>query len=237
MAQADRDRGESTARLKAIEVAQARLEYDEAVSKLRDADLRSPLDGVIVHLPISEGDTVGPGFGGGLGSPSAVVADVSAYVVEVEADENEAAVIASGQSALVFLRSQPGPLKAQVQTDPVLRRIASGRAAPAAYSVVIGVSDAPDRPGFAQSARVDIAVTARHNVPIVPLAAIVMFGGKHYVIDISTSGRFTPAEVVVGAMDDNFAELVSGPPLGTQVAVGSSEHLRRAAFGRAALEG
>jgi hypothetical protein len=73
-------------------------------------------------------------------------------------------------------------------------------------------------------------------VPIIPLTAVFTFSGSQYVLD-GSSPKPTPIKVTIGAIDDNFAEILSGLTPGAAVAVGSSERLRRAAFGRAAIDG
>ena len=124
-------------------------------------------------------------------------------------------------------------LKGVVSSAPTLRRMAAARTSPAVYAVTVDMIDNPNRNGFAQSARVNVSVSVRREVPVVPLAAVFMFGDKHYVLDVSK--KLAPVEVSVGASDDNFAELRSGPSVGTLIAVGSSEVLRRLVFGPAAM--
>jgi multidrug efflux pump subunit AcrA (membrane-fusion protein) len=222
-------------RLKEIELQQAMIDYEDATARSREAFVRSPLAGVVVHLAVAAGDFV-TSNSTSIGTQIAVVADISSYVVEIEADEGEVASLAAGQPALVSLKSRSAPLAGRLRDDPVLRRLAQGRVSSASYGVSVTVLDTPERPAFGESVRVEVAAKSRTQVTIVPLTAVFEFSGSHYILN--TSGpRPTPTKVVVGLCDDNFAEIVSGVTAGTSVAVGSSEQLRRAAFGRAAVGG
>jgi len=216
--------------LRDIDLAQARLDLQAAVDRADSARLRAPINGVVVHLAVSEGDSVSAGgmVGGGA---VAVVADSSSYSVELELDESEAASFRSGLDAIVYVRSEDRPLQGRVVGSPTLRRVPSNRLNGATYSGTVSVLTPPNEPSFGQSARVEVGVVDRQGIPVVPVEAVFTYAGKTYLLAVMGSS-LRPVAVTIGAVDDVHAELVSGPPPGTTVATGSSEHLRQAAFGR-----
>jgi RND family efflux transporter MFP subunit len=221
------DDSESNSATMELDLEQARLDLEDAIARADERFVRSPIAGTLVHLGVSAGDYVG------VNTPVGIVGDSSAYAVEVEGDEMELLGIRQGQDALVVLRSESTPVRARVTDDPILRRVAQARAAANTYYMSVALLDALDRVTYGQSARVEVAVATRHRVPIVPISSVVQFNGEHYVVRVER-GHLVPVKVQVGAIDDHSAEVISGVPIGAEVAVGSSEALRRAAFGRAA---
>ena len=202
----------------ALDVRQAAFELDAARRMVLELVIRAPRDGRVVHLGVRKGDFVSPASGGA--SPALVIADTNDFVVELEGDEFEVAWIRAGQAAHVTAPAiGDGVLLGTVVQGSVLKRFATGMQGSSVFGVTVALAptDAPLQLGY--GARVEIVAAEHHNVPVVPVAALVQRHGRDYVMAWDAkAAAMRPIEVKVVMSDDFLAE-ISGVLVGTSVSL------------------
>jgi multidrug efflux pump subunit AcrA (membrane-fusion protein) len=205
---------------------QAAFELKVAKEQLAQVEVRAPATGAIAHVGVRPGDNAAAS---GSMAPFVIVEDDN-YVVEIEGDEGDIRRAHSGSRAIIYFAPPDAvTIPGSVLGPPVLRRIGT---VTSGASTVLALSVALDRnPSDIQigrAARVEIEISSRGIGPVVPLRALFRNGSEESVL-VSRHGRWVPERVTIGLTDDSLAELQSGPPVGSLVAVGTSDRLRELA--------
>jgi HlyD family secretion protein len=219
----------------ALETSQE--DYRRAQSALQDAqqqlaktDIRSPISGRIVSLPIKVGETAVPSTSAFAGAQLATIADTSRIQAELKVDEADIARVVVGQSADVYPAAYPDQaLKGKVERIALAPTVeGQGRA----YQVTVALSVPPKlelRSGM--SVRAEIVLGDGGKLPAVPVEAIVTEAGEdkqavQYVwkveADIAHKTR-----VETGLSDDAWQAVGKPLKVGDTVARGPARQLRQ----------
>jgi HlyD family secretion protein len=201
----------------------------EAREQLAKTDIRAPIAGTIVSLPIKVGETAIPSTNALAGSVLMTIADTSAIEARMKVDEADIARIRLGQKADVYAAAfqdtgVPGVVQ-QIALAPTVE--AQGRA----YEVKL-LLDVPEdlalRSGM--SARADIHLGDGGNSLAVPVEAIVVEEGEDKQVRrhvwVVRDGRAGKRQIETGLSDDRWEAVTSGLQAGEQVITGPAKALR-----------
>lgn len=224
-----------------LEVAEADLRTSEeslrrAESVVNDAreqrartEIRSPISGRIVSLPIKVGETAVPSTSAFAGAQLMKIADTSEIIAELKVDEADIAKVGAGQRVEVFAAAYPdSALKGSVEQIALAPTIeGQGRA----YKVTVRIVPPEGlslRSGM--SVRADIFLGDGQRRLAVPVEAISTETGddgkpvRH--VWLAKDGKATRATVQTGASDDRWEVVTKGIAQGDTVIVGPAKALR-----------
>lgn len=224
-----------------LDLARADLRTSEesllrAESVLNDAreqraktEIRSPISGRVVSLPIKVGETAVPSTSAFAGAQLMKIADTSEIIAELKVDEADIAKIDIGQRAEVFAAAYPDTaLKSTVEQIALAPTIeGQGRA----YKVTVRlVAPAGLKLRSGMSVRSNIFLGDGQRKPAVPVEAVVTEAegkdaAKRYVW-LSRDGKAAKVEVQTGVSDDRWEAVLKGVAVGDTVIVGPTKSLR-----------
>jgi HlyD family secretion protein len=224
-----------------LQVAEAELRTSEeslrrAESVVNDAreqrartEIRAPISGRIVSLPIKVGETAVPSTSAFAGAQLMKIADTSEIIAELKVDEADIAKVGVGQRVEVFAAAYPdNALKGSVEQIALAPTIeGQGRA----YKVTVRIAP-PDglslRSGM--SVRADIFLGDGQRRLAVPVEAVSTDTGddgkpvRH--VWLAKAGKATRVQVQTGASDDRWEVVAKGVAQGDTVIVGPAKALR-----------
>lgn len=224
-----------------LDLARADLRTSEesmlrAESVLNDAreqrartEIRSPISGRVVSLPIKVGETAVPSTSAFAGAQLMKIADTTEIIAELKVDEADIAKIDIGQRAEVFAAAHPDTaLKGTVEQIALAPTIeGQGRA----YKVTVRLV-APDglRLRSGMSVRSDIFLGDGQRRPAVPVEAVVTDTDEKGVstqsVWVQRDGKATKVAVQVGVSDDRWQVIEKGVVAGDTVIAGPTKALR-----------
>ncbi|MDZ4047937.1 MAG: efflux RND transporter periplasmic adaptor subunit, partial [Pseudoxanthomonas sp.] len=203
----------------------------EAREQLSKTDIRAPIGGVIVALPIKVGETAIPSTMSLAGASLMKIADTSAIQAELKVDEADIARIRMGQQAeVVAAAHQDTPLQgkvAQIALAPSLEPGSQGRS----YQVDV-LLEVPEDLGLrsGMSARADIFLGDGGKTLAVPVEAVVTEesedGQVKRFVWVDRDGSAGKVEIETGLSDDRWEAVASGLEAGDRVIVGPAKTLR-----------
>jgi HlyD family secretion protein len=201
----------------------------EAQEQLAKTEIRSPIAGRVVSLPIKIGETAIPSTSSLAGAQLMKIADTSALQAELKVDEADIARIGIGQAAKVYAAAYPDlPLKGVVQEIALAPTIEGlGRA----YKVTVLLT-APKgmalRSGM--SARADILLSRGEKRLAVPVEAVGSEAGEGTKVNrflwLMKAGKASKVMVDLGASDDRLQEITRGLAAGDKVVTGPAKAWR-----------
>lgn len=230
------------------ELIEARARLESAKKDLEKTVITAPIDGVISQLFAKQGEVVITGTMNNLGTRIMVVSDLSKMQVRCRVDETDAALVAPGQTALIFLQSDN-----QRSVAGHVVRVGTKGTRPQGRDVVtfetlvlVDSADVRVKPGM--TANVEIEVARKDNAVTVPVEAVVhrrrrdlpkrlveQHDARKKQQSSQTRGRLAeylkvifcieddrvqPRLVETGISDDTGVEIVDGIALGDRVVVG-----------------
>lgn len=208
---------------------QAESVLNDAREQRARTEIRSPITGRVVSLPIKVGETAVPSTSAFAGAQLMKIADTSEIIAELKVDEADIAKIDIGQRAEVFAAAYPDTaLKSTVEQIALAPTIeGQGRA----YKVTVRLvapADLKLRSGM--SVRSNIFLGDGQRKPAVPVEAVVIEtegknAAKRYVW-LSRDGKAAKVEVQTGVSDDRWETVLKGVAAGDTVIVGPTKSLR-----------
>jgi HlyD family secretion protein len=190
-------------------------------SRLNDALILAPEDGIIIRRDLEPGATVTAGL------PIFLLANPGTVWVKANVDESQLKGVAPGQPATITLRSAPGEkFPGQVarlawESDRVTEELEVDVAfTPALKSFRLG-----------EQAEVLIAAGARQGAPAIPKGALVT-KGKQRGVWVVEGNRLRFQEVSTGIEDAHFIEITSGLAGNENIALVSPERMGQLADGQ-----
>ena len=232
-------------------VAEADLKSSEealrrATAVLSDAreqraktEIRAPIAGRIVSLPIKVGEVAIPSTASLAGAQLMKIADTSAIQAEVKVDEADVAKVRMGQRADVFAAAYPdNSLKGSVEKIALTPTVdGQGRS----YRVTLAIEAPKDlllRSGM--SARAVIYLGDGGKSLAVPVESVISETPEKNVVKryvwLATDGKARKTAVTTGLSDDRWESIESGVKAGDRIIVGPSKTLRRLRDGESVTE-
>lgn len=204
------------------QIRSAEISVNDARVNVGYTKITSPIDGVIVSIPMSEGQTANSNQI----SPTIVqVADLSKMLIKLEISEGDIAQVRENQTVTFTTLSDPNRVYQGVieSVDPALTTLTdnnysetSGNSTAVYYyaNVLIDNSDNSLRIGMTTQGRVVIA--EKNDVLLAPTSAIKK-RGKRNVIEVLEDGKAVEKEVQLGLADSQNTEIVSGLNKGDKI--------------------
>lgn len=202
-------------------------------------EIRAPISGRIVSLPIKAGEVAIPSTASLAGAQLMKIADVSAIQAEVKVDEADVAKITLGQRADVFAAAYPDTaLVGKVERIALTPTVeGQGRS----YKVTLAI-EAPSelqlRSGM--SARAIIFLGDGRKQLSVPVEAVVTETPEKNVVKkfiwVDDGGKARKRAITTGLSDDRWEAIDSGIAVNDRVITGPAKTLRRLRDGDAVTE-
>jgi len=176
---------------------------DEAQKQLDEATLSAPFRGVVTSVDVIEGEAVS--------ATTTIVhlIDIATMELNVALDEIDIPSVKPGQRAIIELDALPAlNLEGRVSSIGPLPTVESGVVL---YEVEIGF-DVPWNSGlrFGMSATVDIIISERTDVLLVPDRAINQDSQGNPIVYVMVDEQIEERSVVIGISDGYQTEIVSG---------------------------
>lgn len=206
------------------QIKSAQIAVNNAKTNLNYTQIVSPMDGVIVSVPVSEGQTVNSAQT----SPTIVqVADLSKMIIKLEISEGDIAQVKAGQKVAFSTLSEPNRDYHSdiISIDPALTTLTdnnyteqSGNTEAIYYyaNLLVDNTDQSLRIGMTAQGRVTIA--NRENVLVVP-TSVIKKQGKQSVVAVLENQKVVEKVVEVGLSDTQNSEILSGLNEGDQVII------------------
>ena len=202
-------------------------------------EIRAPIGGRIVSLPIKAGEVAIPSTASLAGAQLMKIADVSAIQAEVKVDEADVAKITLGQRADVFAAAYPdAALVGKVERIALTPTVeGQGRS----YKVTLAI----EAPGTLQlrsgmSARAIIFLGDGRKQLSVPVEAVVTETPEKNVVKkfvwVDDGGTARKRAITTGLSDDRWEAIDSGIAVEDRVITGPAKTLRRLRDGDSVTE-
>lgn len=219
------------------ELDDAQYNYDTAESKLAEAEsnlaetvIVSPMDGVVIGEPVTDGTMAVQGNS----NPTVImrIADLSQKQILAKVDETDIGNVKVGQKATFTVDAYNGKtftatvskisqtdLDNSWNTSSSSSSSSSSSAAVIYYSVTLDVDDPEGLLMPSMTARVDIETANKDNALSVPLSALKTDSNGSYVVIVKKDGTTENRYVETGIYSDDNVEIVSGLTEGERVSV------------------
>ncbi len=219
------------------ELDDAQYNYDTAESKLAEAEsnlsetvIVSPMDGVVIGEPVTDGTMAVQGNS----NPTVImrIADLSKKQILAKVDETDIGSVRIGQKATFTVDAYNGKtftatvskisqtdLDNSWNTSSSTSSSSSSSAAVIYYSVTLDVDDPEGLLMPSMTARVEIETANKDNALAVPLSALKTDSNGSYVVIVKKDGTTENRYVETGIYSDDNVEIVSGLSEGEAVSV------------------
>lgn len=213
-----------------LDLVDLQLSLDSQLQQLEDYNILSPIDGTVVEKNYKAGDTINSANSSTI---LMTVADMTKMIFTIDVDELDIAKLEVGQQVNVTADAlSDQKFIGEVTNVPVIGKSQNGVTT---YPVEVTISEPGQlKPGMNVNA--EILVTNKENVLYVPIAAVSKVGGRNVVFvdasqaqqeksdntktnqenktrginrDSIMAGKM-PREVVLGANNDDYIEIISG---------------------------
>lgn len=200
-----------------IEQAQSTLDGD--IANLGYAKIYAPMDGTVVSLTATEGQTLNANQS----APVILrIADLDTMTIEAQVAEADISRVTVGMPVRFTTLGLPDRPRAAVvrqilPTPEIVNDVVL-------YNVLIDVDNVEGTLMTSMTTQVFFIVDAAHDVPVVPLAALTPVPGddlRAYVARVPTATGEASQPVTVGLTDRTSAEVVAGLEVGDSVITGT----------------
>ena len=191
---------------------QAQTALQTAQTDFNDTQIISPINGTVTAVNNQIGDTVGS-------ATVITVSDLSRLLLTVYIDEADLSKLAIGEEADAVFDSLPNQtFKGKVtEIVPPLTTVDN---VPAVQAQVQLDNTTGTALYVGLNATVNVINAQANNVLLVPIQALKLFEPGKYAVFVVQNGNLTLQPVVVGLMDQSFAEIKSGLQSGDVVSTG-----------------
>jgi multidrug efflux pump subunit AcrA (membrane-fusion protein) len=200
------------------ELANAQAKLDLAQEEQAVIELVSPINGTILAIEASIGESIGT-------SPFITLADLEQPLMEVYLDETDLDKVAVGFEAEVIFDAFPGDTFTGhiVLVDPSLSTVSNVQVVRTLVSLDADSFAKPLSLPVGLNASVDIIGGRAENAVLVPVEALRELGPEEYAVFVVEDGEPTLRIVEVGLIDFVSAEIISGLDAGEIVTTGIVE--------------
>jgi len=206
------------------QLEQARLAWEKAEEQLSKAVVISPMDGVLLNLPVKQGQRVEQG------ALLAEIGDPANLEIETGINEIDAAALNLGDSVEITnstLLSEP--LKGQVEyIAPIAELIKTSQGDQSQVKIKIAIkpgnSDNNLKPGY--NVNFKIILEQKDEALLVPYEAVVKKDNREFVYVVGPEGLITEREVKTGLSNELFFEITSGLTAGEIVVLNPDQQIK-----------
>lgn len=206
------------------QIQTAQISVNDAKTNLNYTQIISPMDGIIVSVPVSVGQTVNSNQT----SPTIVqVADLSKMLIKLEISEGDIAQVQEGQEIRFTTLAEPNrTYQSKIDTvDPALTTLTdnnyteeSGNTEAIYYYANALVDNADNRLRIGMTVQGQVNIAKRENVLVVPTSTLKKKGNKT-TIQVLNNNQVEEKEIQTGLSDSQYTEVISGINEGEQVVV------------------
>ncbi len=199
------------------ELEQAKLDLTEAEVAMAGTTLTSPINGTVMSIDMSIGDTVGT-------SAVITIADLSQQFLEIFLDASDWENIRVGYPAEVIFDIQPDSTfqGTVTQVDPGLYTESGSSVVRAIVQLTAGGNKTFNLP-LGTSAAVDVIGGKAVDAILIPVEALHDAGNGQYAVFVLTNAEPRLQLVEIGIQDLTFVEITSGLNSGDVVTTGIAE--------------
>lgn len=206
-------------------IKQAEIDVKTAETNLSYTTITSPIDGVIISVPVSEGQTVNSAQT----APTIVqVADLKKMLIKPEISEGDITKLKEGQNVEFTILSAPEKIyKAKINSiDPATTTLTdneyeeSASSTDAVYyyaNVIVDNEDGLLRIGMTATSTIKVAEA--HDVLVIPTLALHKKGDRYYVNVLDSKNTSTEKIIEVGISDNFNTEVIKGLQEGEKVII------------------
>jgi len=213
-AQLDKLRSNPSAEEVAIaeaQVDQSKAALDSSRLRMADAILVAPFAGTVVSVEPQVGELVNAA------TPVVVLADLEHYYVDASIDEVDIGQLQLGQDVVITLDAFPeSSLSGKVTYIDPLGKVVQGVVT---YGIEVEIQSADTNIRPNMTATIDIVVTRKEDVLVVPNRAVRRGNAGRYSLQVLTSGKVEQRFVTVGLSNDTVTEITDGLQAGEEVIV------------------
>lgn len=204
----------------------------EAREQMGKTDIRAPISGKIVSLPIKVGETAIPSTSSLAGAQLMKIADTADIQAELKVDEADIAKIAIGQKTDVFAAAYPETALAGTVEKIALAPSIEGQGR--AYKVTVSMKVKPElllRSGM--SARANIFLSDGSKKLAVPVEAVNTETEEEdaskftQFVWLEKDGKAKKSVVTVGDSDDSWQAISKGVKEGDNLITGPAKSIRQ----------
>ncbi|MFA9488472.1 MULTISPECIES: efflux RND transporter periplasmic adaptor subunit [unclassified Mannheimia] len=193
----------------------AEISVNDAQTNLNYTQIISPMDGVIVSVPVSVGQTVNSNQT----SPTIVqVADLSKMLIKLEISEGDIAQVKVGQQVKFTILAEPNReyLATIDSVDPALTTLTdnnyteqSGNTEAIYYYANVSIDNTDKSLRIGMTTQAQITIDKREQVLVVPTNVIKKRGKENYVL-VLENGKSVEKPIEIGISDTQNTEVLSG---------------------------
>lgn len=212
------------------QIVRAQIAVDTAKLNLGYTKISSPTDGVVVAVPVEEGQTVNA-----VQSAPTIIKVAQLDVMKIEAQISEADVtkVKSGMPVYFTILGEPNKRYTatlrKVEPAPSSINDTNTSSSSSTTNAIFynGLLDVPNPDGklrISMTAQVYIVLAEAKDAVTVPATALSGAGqnGKQTIMVVDSKGNVTPRDVTVGINNNINAQIISGLEVGETVIVSSS---------------
>ena len=204
-------------------IKQAQIDVKTAETELSYTTITSPIDGVVISIPVSVGQTVNSRQS----TPTIIqVADLTKMLIKPEISEGDITKLKVGQEVEFNILSAPervfkgkidsiDPADTTLTDDEYTESVSNTEAIYYYANVVVDNEDGILRIGMTATSNIKIAEAK--NVILAPTTEIKKKNGKNYVNVLTSEKKVVEKEVELGINDDLNTEIKSGLSEGDEI--------------------
>ncbi|MCI7224383.1 efflux RND transporter periplasmic adaptor subunit [Fusobacterium sp.] len=206
-------------------IAQASISVKTAETNLSYTTITSPIDGVIISIPVSVGQTVNSNQS----APTIVqVADINKMLIKAEVAEGDITKVKNGMEVEISSLANPElKYKSTVQsvdlatstlTDDEYSESVSNSSAVYYYANII-LDNTDNNLRIGMTTTNTITIKAENNILLVPTVAVQKVDNKNIVKVLREKNQVETREVIVGISDGLSTEIKDGLKEGEEIIV------------------
>jgi len=191
-----------------------KAQLDSASDLLADARCKSPIDGVVSDLNVSENNTLAAGV-----SPCTIV-NMDELEINLSVSENIISELKVDDEVKISVSSIPDKtFKGKINA------LSPAASQTGLYPVVISISDEKSliKPGM--FAKVTFFTQRKKNVIVIPREALVRLGNETYVFVVGEENSAKKVNVKTGIDNGKSIEIISGLKEGMKLIISGQEYL------------
>ena len=218
------------------QIQQAAVSVDTAKVNLGYTVITAPIDGVVIHVAVKQGQTVNSAQS----TPTIIkLADLDTMTIEAEISEADVVKVAPGMPVTFTILGDPDhPYTATLRAiklapESVLKEDdattsgntgnATGSSSAIYYNGLFDVPNPDGRLRIAMTAEVSIRLAEVEGALVIPLTALEATDGDRAVVQVlDTKGQAVERDIVTGISDTAGTEVKGGLAEGERVVLGSA---------------
>lgn len=204
-------------------IKKAEIDVNTAQTNLGYTTITSPINGTIISIPVSEGQTVNANQT----TPTIVqVADLSKMLIKAEISEGDITKIKAGQAVSFTTLSEPDQQYHSTidSVDPAMSTLTDDEysesvsdTAAVYYYANILIDNSDNKLFIGMSTTNVITIAEAKEVLLVPTLTLKKQGNKTFVEVLNANHQVEQREVTIGLNDDMNTEILSGLQAGEKV--------------------